>query len=78
MELSYVPILLKNTEYGKGNTGGKKSKTKTGSKGIKKNMVIVISVWDIHLSRGPALAEHNGYKGARTLYTKIDRQRPYI
>ena len=44
MELSYVPILLKNTEYGKGNTGGKKSKTKTGSKGIKKNMVIVISV----------------------------------
>ena len=27
MELSYVLTLLKNTEYGKGNTGGKKSKT---------------------------------------------------
>jgi len=43
MELSYVPILLKNTEYGKGNTGGKKSKTKTGSKSIKKKMEWLVS-----------------------------------
>lgn len=36
MELSYIPILLKNTKYGKGNTGGKKPKTKTGSKALRK------------------------------------------